>query len=140
MMTVTAEVGSQVAMAAVLDTGWLDLDLVDDELLHDVVLWGSAGNDGATDVLAAHPKVRQLVAIAAMSGRPQVRATVASRPDLDPVLYAILASDDDPVVRTRLASNPAAPRAVLERLADDGNEAVRRAATTERSSRTRASR
>jgi hypothetical protein len=138
MMTVTAEVGSQVAMAAVLDTGWLDLDLVDDELLHDVVLWGSAGRDGATDVLAAHPKVRRLVAMAALSGRPQVRATVASRPDLDPVLYAILASDEDPAVRARLAANPAAPRAVLERLAGDGNDDVRRAATTERASRAHA--
>jgi hypothetical protein len=137
MMTVTAEVGSQIAMAAVLDTDWLDLDLLDDELLHDVVLWGAAGRDGATDVLAAHPKVRHLVALAAMSGRPQVRATVASRPDLDPALYAILASDEDATVRARLAANSAAPRAVLERLAGDGNEAVRRAATTERALRAR---
>jgi hypothetical protein len=135
MMTVTAEVGSQVAMAAVLDTGWLDLDLVDDELLHDVVLWGSTGRDGATDVLASHPKVRQLVALAAMSGRPQVRATVASRPDLDPALYAILVGDEDPAVRTRLASNPSTPRAVLERLVTDGNEGVRQAATAERAAR-----
>jgi hypothetical protein len=138
MMTVTAEVGSQVAMAAVLDTGWLDLDLVDDELLHDVVLWGAAGRDGATDVLATHPRVRQLVTVAALSGRPPVRATVASRPDLDPTLFAILASDEDPAVRARLAANPAAPRAVIERLATDGNDDVRLAAAAERTSRAHA--
>jgi len=137
MMTVTAEVGSQIAMAAMLDTEWLDLDLIDDELLHDVVLWGASGRDGATDVLATHPMVGQMVALAAMSGRAPVRATVAARPDLDPMLYAILANDDDVTVRARLAANPSAPRAVIEHLAEDGNDEVRRAAMAERTTRRR---
>ncbi|MCD9624277.1 hypothetical protein [Rhabdothermincola salaria] len=130
-MTRADEVRAEVAVAALLDVDCLAVALADDELVTDVALWGAAGNDGATDVLATHPRVHTLVASAVASTRPQVRATVAGRPDLDTELYAILASDDHPAVRARVATNPAAPGAVVRHLAADDHEAVRRLAHIE---------
>jgi len=127
-MTDRTDVRSEVALAALLDTHWLDLALLDAELLDDVTLWAG---DGAADVLATHPAVEQLVEVAVVSPRPQVRATVASRPDLDPILYPMLASDEEQLVRARVARNPSAPHAVLDRLAHDPEPFVREAALEE---------
>jgi hypothetical protein len=130
-MTRGDEVRAQVALAALLDVECLSVALVDDEMLADVALWGSAGTDGATDMLATHPTVHRLVAAAVASPRPQVRATVAGRHDLDIELYAILASDDHPAVRARVAANTAAPGAVVRHLTGDEHDAVREVAEAE---------
>jgi hypothetical protein len=130
-MTPTEMVQAEVAVAALLDVECLRVALVDDEVVADVALWGAAGRDGATEVLASHPTVHDLMATAVCSPRPQVRATVASRPDLDVELYAVLASDEHPTVRARVAANPAAPGAVVRRLGGDDTEAVRACAQSE---------
>jgi len=122
------EVGAQVALAALLDTDCLELAFLDAELVHDAALWAT---DGASDVLASHPTVNRLVLAAVVSPRPQVRATVASRPDLDPSLYAVLASDLEMAVRARVARNHATPGAVLDRLSRDPEPEVRNAAAGE---------
>ena len=122
------DVGAQVALAALLDTDWLELALLDAELLADATLWSGGG---AADVLASHPTVGRFVEAAVVSPRPQVRATVASRPDLDPGLYTMLASDLERAVRARIAANRSSPLAVLERLAHDPEPAVRQAASHE---------
>ncbi len=122
------EVGSQVALAALLDTDCLELALLDAELVHDAALWAG---DGEWDVLATHPGINRLVEAAVISPRPQVRATVAARPDLDTSLYAVLAFDTELAVRARVAGNHAAPGAVVERLSRDEEPEVRRMATNE---------
>lgn len=123
-----SEVRSQVALAALLDTDCLELAMLDAELVADVALWSS---DGASEVLASHPFVSRMVVAAVMSPRPQVRATVAARPDLDPMLYPMLASDEEQSVRARVAANHAAPHAVLDHLAHDPVPVVRDAAVSE---------
>lgn len=100
------EVGSQVALAALLDTDCLELALLDSELVDDAALWAS---DGDYDVLASHPTVNRLVEAAVISPRPQVRATVASRPDLDSWLYPVLACDLELTVRARVRPQPRRP-------------------------------
>jgi hypothetical protein len=137
-MTRADEVRADVAVAALLDVDCLPVALADDELVADVALWGAAGNDGATDVLATHPTVHILVESAVTSSRPQVRATVAGRPDLDVELYAVLASDDHATVRARVAANPATPGAVVRHLTADENQAVRQLADVEIRRRRRA--
>jgi hypothetical protein len=123
-----SEVGSQVALAALLDTDCLELAMLDAELVADAALWAT---DGASDVLASHPFVNRMVVAAVMSPRPQVRATVAARPDLDATLYPMLASDEEQSVRARVAGNHAAPHAVLDHLAHDRVPLVRDAAVSE---------
>jgi len=128
-MATRTDVGSQVALAALLDTECLRFALMDDEVVADVALWGHG--DGPTDMLAAHPTIHHMVEAAVVSPRPQVRATVAGRPDLDVELYPVLASDVHHTVRARVAANPSAPGAVLQRLTRDPHAAVRHAAETE---------
>jgi hypothetical protein len=124
------DVESQVALAAALDTSWLEVALIDPEILSDATLWAPAG-DGAMDVLAAHPWVRHMVEEAVVSDRVHVRATVASRPDLDTELYVMLGSDLHPAVRARVAANHAVPTPVIERLAHDAETSVQHTAQSE---------
>jgi hypothetical protein len=124
------DVESQVALAAALDTSWLEVALIDPEIVDDAALWAPAG-DGAMDVLASHPWVRQMIEAAVVSDRVHVRATVASRPDLDAELYVMLGSDLHSAVRARVAANHAAPTPVVGRLSQDSDLAVRHAAASE---------
>ncbi|HEY6532412.1 MAG TPA: hypothetical protein VIY72_08920 [Acidimicrobiales bacterium] len=124
------DVESQVGLAAALDTEWLDVALIDPELVHDAALWAPVG-EGAMDVLAAHPWVHQMVEVAVVSTRVHVRATVATRPDLGAEVYALLGSDLHPAVRSRIAGNHAAPGAVVDRLTRDEDLSVRAAAERE---------
>ena len=126
-MTDTVDVGSQVALAALLDTECLEPGLSETGLLDDA-RWSG---DGASELLAAHPKVNQLVMAAVSSPGPRLRATVAGRPDLDAVLYPMLASDPERAVRERVASNHHAPEAVLDHLTHDPEPRVRDAALGE---------
>ena len=128
-MATRTDIGSQVALAALLDTECLHFAMMDAEVVADAALWGTG--DGATEMLASHPTIHHMVEAAVISPRPQVRATVAGRPDLDTELYPVLASDLHHTVRTRVASNPSAPGAVLERLCRDPHAAVRHAAEEE---------
>jgi hypothetical protein len=120
------DVESQVGLAALLDTGWFQLAMLDPELVRDATLWPSGG--ALADVLALHPFGERLVEAAVTSPRPHVRATVASRRDLDPEVYALLGSDAHPTVRTRIAANPSTPGAVIGRLCRDEDELVRETA------------
>lgn len=129
-MTDQMDVESQVGLAAALDTEWLDVALIDPELVHDAALWAPVG-DGASDVLAAHPWVQRMVEVAVVSPRVHVRATVATRPDLAPEVYALLGSDLHSAVRARVAANHAAPRAVVDRLTRDQDSMVAAAAQAE---------
>ena len=124
------EVDTQVGLAALLDADWMHLAAVDDELVDDAALWPPAGG-GLADVVAAHPFVERLVEIAVTSTRPQVRATVAGRPDLDAGLYALFGDDPHPVVRARVAANHAAPGAIVGRLCRDPEATVRESAGRE---------
>jgi hypothetical protein len=129
-MTYQMDVESQVGLAAALDSEWLDVALIDPEIVHDAALWAPVG-DGATDVLAAHPWVQRMVEEAVVSPRAHVRATVATRPDLAPEVYALLGSDLHAAVRARVAANHATPGAVIDRLTRDEEPAVRDAAMGE---------
>jgi hypothetical protein len=124
------DVESQVALAAALDTDWLEVALIDPEIVHDAALWAPVG-DGPSDVLAAHPWVRRMVEAAVVSPRVPVRATVATRPDLEPEIYVLLGSDLHPAVRTRVAANRATPGPVIERLSHDRDLGVSQAAVGE---------
>ncbi len=125
-----SEIDAQVGLAALLDTECLRLALLDREIVEDVALWGPAG-EGAAEVVASHPSMRWMVEAAVTSDRPQVRAVVAARQDIDAALYAMFASDPHPVVRAKVAANVAAPRAVVERLCDDPEPTVHDAAQRE---------
>lgn len=126
-MTDTIEVGSQVALAALLDTNCLEQGLTETAMLDDI---GWSG-DGASELLASHPTVNQLVLVAVFSPGWGLRATVAGRPDLDAMLYPMLASDPEQTVRRRVAANHSAPAAVLDHLTHDPEAEVRDAAVTE---------
>jgi hypothetical protein len=129
-MTYQMDVESQVGLAAALDSEWLDVALVDPEIVHDAALWAPVG-DGAADVVATHPWVQRMVQEAVVSPRPHIRATVATRPDLAPEVYALLGSDPHVAVRARVAANHATPGAVIDRLARDDDASVREAAMGE---------
>jgi hypothetical protein len=124
------DVESQVGLAAALDTTWLDVALIDPEIVHDAALWAPVG-DGASDILATHPWVQRMVEVAVVSPRVHVRATVANRPDLAAEVYALLGSDLHPAVRARVAGNHAAPGAVVDRLCRDEDLTVREVASQE---------
>jgi hypothetical protein len=126
-VTDTIEVGSQVALAALLDTNCLESGLTETAMFDDV---GWSG-DGASELLAADPRVNRLVMAAVFSPGSRLRATVAGRPDLDAVLYPMLASDPEWAVRQRVAANHSAPVAVLDHLTHDPEAEVRDAAVTE---------
>jgi len=121
------DVGSQVALAALLDTNCLEPGLTDTGLLDDD-RWGG---DGASELWASHPAVSRLVLVALDSSGPRLRATVAGRPDLDAVLYPMLASDPEEAVRLSVATNHCAPAAVVDHLTHDPTPAVRAAAVGE---------
>ena len=79
-MTPTEKIRAEVAVAALLDVACLRTALADDEVLADVALWGAAGHDGATEVLASHPRFYDLVApeVLASPAWAAVRATAWS--------------------------------------------------------------
>ncbi len=126
-MTNTIDVGSQVALAALLDTNCLEIGLTETAMFDDA-LWSG---DGASELLASDPRVNRLVMAAVVSPGCGVRATVAGRPDLDAVLYPMLASDPEWAVRRRVATNHSAPAAVVDHLTHDPDPAVRDAAIGE---------
>lgn len=126
-VTDTMDVGSQVALAALLDTNCLELGLADAGLFDDDRWTG----EGASELLASHPTVNRLVLAAVSSSGARLRATVAGRPDLDAVLYPMLASDPEQSVRVSVAANHCAPGAVVDHLTHDPAPAVRDAAVSE---------
>jgi hypothetical protein len=136
-VTDTIDVGSQVALAALLDTnclepgltgtGLFDTGRFDTGQLDD----GRWSGDGASELLASHPTVNRLVMAAVVSPGPRLRATVAGRPDLDAVLYPMLASDPEQAVRISVAANHSAPGAVVDHLTHDPTPEVRAAAVRE---------
>lgn len=121
------DVGSQVALAALLDTNCLESGLAGTGLLDDNLWTG----DGASELLASHPTVNRLVMAAVSSSGHRLRATVAGRPDLDAVLYPMLASDPEQAVRLSVATNHAAPGVVVDHLTHDPVPEVRDAAVRE---------
>jgi hypothetical protein len=126
-MTNTIDVGSQVALAALLDTNCLESGLAETAMF-DNALWSG---DGASEFLAADPRVNRLVMAAVVSPGCGLRATVAGRPDLDATLYPMLASDPEWAVRRQVATNHSAPAAVVDHLTHDPDPVVRAAAIGE---------
>jgi hypothetical protein len=91
---------------------------------------GSARPEVWREVLTSYPDFRHWVArnktvpleilqILADDSDDRVRAAVATKHHLSPVLFDRLAQDPDETVRLRVAHNASTPRAVLERLARD---------------------
>lgn len=91
---------------------------------------GTAAPEVWREVLAHYPDFRHWVArnktvpleilqILAEDTDSRVRAAVATKQYLTPVLFDRLAQDPDETVRLRVAHNASAPKTVLERLARD---------------------